>query len=125
MDASIVQDAPATNPDLKPNHDNTTAKLADQGCFWIGVQRKKMSYGTIAMGQQYVQYMIPAEKRYPYPVIMVHGGGGQGCHMMGIGGRPGWVHYFVQAGYSVYLARPAQLRPFALSSGRAGPQPLA
>jgi pimeloyl-ACP methyl ester carboxylesterase len=22
--------------------------------------------------------------------------------MMGIGGRPGWVHYFVQAGYSVY-----------------------
>ena len=74
----------------------------------MGVQRKKMSYGTIAMGQMYVQYMIPAEKRYPYPVIMVHGGGGQGTHMMGIGGRPGWVHYFVQAGYSVYwLDRPS------------------
>jgi pimeloyl-ACP methyl ester carboxylesterase len=39
---------------------------------------------------------------------MVHGGGGQGTHMMGIGGRPGWVHYFVQAGYSVYwLDRPS------------------
>ena len=24
----------------------------------------------------------------------VHGGGGQGTHMMGIGGRPGWVHYW-------------------------------
>jgi pimeloyl-ACP methyl ester carboxylesterase len=68
----------------------------------VGVQRKQMSYGTIALGQMYVQYMIPAVRRYPYPVVMVHGGGGQGCHMMGIGGRPGWVHYFVQAGYSVY-----------------------
>jgi hypothetical protein len=38
----------------------------------------------------------------------MHGGGGQGTHMMGIGGRPGWVHYFVQAGYSVYwLDRPS------------------
>jgi pimeloyl-ACP methyl ester carboxylesterase len=90
------------------NRENTSLKLADQGCFWVGVQRKKMSYGTIALGQQYVQYMIPAEKRYPYPVVMVHGGGGQGTHMMGIGGRPGWVHYFVQAGYSVYwLDRPS------------------
>ena len=39
---------------------------------------------------------------------MTHGGGGQGTHMMGIGGRPGWVHYFVQAGYAVYwLDRPS------------------
>ena len=94
--------------DANRNRDNTALKLADQGGFWVGVQRKKMSYGTIAMGQMYVQYMIPEEKRYPYPVIMVHGGGGQGTHMMGIGGRPGWVHYFVQAGYSVYwLDRPS------------------
>jgi pimeloyl-ACP methyl ester carboxylesterase len=108
MDESIAKDTPATSPDPNPNRDNTALKLADQGCFWVGVQRKQMSYGAIAMGQQYVQYMIPAEKRYPYPVIMMHGGGGQGTHMMGIGGRPGWVHYFVQAGYSVYwLDRPS------------------
>jgi pimeloyl-ACP methyl ester carboxylesterase len=94
--------------DPKPNRESTALKLADQGCFWVGVQRKTMPYGTIAQGQMYVQYMIPAEKRYQYPVIMVHGGGGQGTHMMGIGGRPGWVHYFVQAGYSVYwLDRPS------------------
>lgn len=105
---AIEGDAPAKSQDAHPNRDNTALKLADQGCFWVGVQRKKMSYGTIAMGQMYVQYMIPAEKRYPYPVVMVHGGGGQGTHMMGIGGRPGWVHYFVQAGYSVYwLDRPS------------------
>ncbi len=88
--------------DAHPNHESTALKLADQGCFWVGVQRKKMSYGTIPMGQTYVQYMIPAERKHPYPVVMVHGGGGQGMHMMGIGGRPGWVHYFVQAGYAVY-----------------------
>jgi pimeloyl-ACP methyl ester carboxylesterase len=46
--------------------------------------------------------MSPAERRHQYPVIMVHGGGGQGMHMMGIGRRPGWVHYFTQAGYAVY-----------------------
>jgi pimeloyl-ACP methyl ester carboxylesterase len=98
--------APAV--EVKPNRESTALKLADQGCFWIGVQRKSMPYGTIAQGQMYVQYMIPAEKRYQYPIIMVHGGGGQGTHMMGIGGRPGWVHYFVQAGYSVYwLDRPS------------------
>jgi len=99
---------PAPAADVKPNRESTALKLADQGCFWVGVQRKSMPYGTIAQGQMYVQYMIPAEKRYQYPVVMVHGGGGQGTHMMGIGGRPGWVHYFVQAGYSVYwLDRPS------------------
>jgi len=99
---------PAPAVEVKPNRESTALKLADQGCFWVGVQRKPMPYGTIAQGQMYVQYMIPAEKRYQYPVVMVHGGGGQGCHMMGIGGRPGWVHYFVQAGYGVYwLDRPS------------------
>lgn len=97
-----VNEPAATGVDPNRNVESTAVKLADQGCFWVGIQRKQTSYGTIALGQMYVQYMIPAEKRYPYPVVMVHGGGGQGTHMMGIGGRPGWVHYFVQAGYSVY-----------------------
>ncbi|HJT89522.1 MAG TPA: hypothetical protein VJ732_16750 [Bryobacteraceae bacterium] len=109
LESAINQGAPAVVvADPHPNKESTALRLADQGCFWIGTQRKPMSYGTIALGQMYVQYMIPAEKRYPYPVVMVHGGGGQGTHMMGIGGRPGWVHYFVQAGYSVYwLDRPS------------------
>jgi alpha-beta hydrolase superfamily lysophospholipase len=98
--------APA--PDPHPNTESTGFKLADQGCFWVGVQRKTMPYGIIAQGQMYVQYMIPTELKHPYPVVMTHGGGGQGCHMMGIGRRPGFVHYFVQAGYAVYwLDRPS------------------
>ncbi len=110
MDSSITKAPSPTTTGADPNRntESTALQLADQGCFWVGVQRKPMSYGTIALGQMYVQYMIPAQKRHPYPVVMVHGGGGQGTHMMGIGGRPGWVHYFVQAGYSVYwLDRPS------------------
>jgi len=83
-------------------------RLADQGGFFVGIRRMQMPYGTIPQGQMFVQYMIPAEQRYPYPIVMVHGGGGQGTHMMGLGRRPGWVHYFVQAGYAVYwLDRPS------------------
>jgi pimeloyl-ACP methyl ester carboxylesterase len=105
IDANVTKGAPAViTPGIDPsrNTESTALKLADQGCFWVDVQRKKMPYGDIAQGQYFVQYMIPAEKRHRYPVVMVHGGGGQGTHMMGIGGRPGWVHYFVQNGYSVY-----------------------
>ena len=104
METAVPEGAPGarTTPDPHPNRESTALELADQGCFWVGVERKPMPYGTIALGQMFVQYMIPAKPRYPYPVVMVHGGGGQGTHMMGIGGRPGWVHYFVQAGYRVY-----------------------
>jgi pimeloyl-ACP methyl ester carboxylesterase len=111
VEASATGNAPAVvarGVDPNRNRESTALKLADQGGFWVGVGRKQMSYGAIAQGQMFVQYMIPAEKRYPYPVIMVHGGGAQGTHMMGLGRRPGWVHYFVQAGYSVYwLDRPS------------------
>lgn len=101
-------EAPVAAADPHPNRESTGLRLADQGCFWVGIKPKQMPYGTIAQGQMFVQYMIPEKKTHPLPVVMVHGGGGQGTHMMGIGGRPGWVHYFVQAGYSVYwLDRPS------------------
>jgi pimeloyl-ACP methyl ester carboxylesterase len=82
----------------------TALKLADMGFFWVGTERKKMPYGTIQAGQMYVQYLIPAQVRHPYPVVLVHGGGGQMLHYMGLGdGRAGWAHYYAQAGYKVYL----------------------
>jgi pimeloyl-ACP methyl ester carboxylesterase len=94
--------------DPSRNTESTAVRLAGQGGFFVGIGRKEMPYGTIPQGQMFVQYMIPAEQRYPYPVVMVHGGGGQGTHMMGLGRRPGWVHYFVQSGYAVYwLDRPS------------------
>jgi pimeloyl-ACP methyl ester carboxylesterase len=84
--------------------DSLAVKLADTGIFWVGTgNRKKMPYGTIHVGQMFVQYFEPAELRHPLPVILVHGGGGQMVHYMGLGGMSGWAHHFIQSGYKVYL----------------------
>ncbi len=103
-----VSGANPVTPSAVSSTDSTAVKLADQGYFWTGVERKKMPYGTIATGQMYVQYFVPAEVRYPNPIVLIHGGGGQATHMMGVGRRPGWLHYFIQEGYRVYMVdRPA------------------
>jgi pimeloyl-ACP methyl ester carboxylesterase len=91
-------------PQNRRNGDTLALKLADQGMFWVGTgNTKKMPYGTIHVAPMYVQYFEPAEQRYPLPVVLVHGGGGQMVHYMGLGGMSGWAHHFVQAGYKVYL----------------------
>jgi pimeloyl-ACP methyl ester carboxylesterase len=97
--------AGAKAPVEKPRNPQAVAlKLADQGYFWTGIEQKQMPYGNIIAGQMFVQYLTPAEMKHPYPVVLVHGGGGQGTHYMGLGeGQPGWVHYYLQEGYKVYL----------------------
>jgi pimeloyl-ACP methyl ester carboxylesterase len=93
----------------KPRVSETTLNLSGMGFFWVGTERKKMPYGTIQVGQMYVQYLTPAQVRHPYPVVLVHGGGGQMLHYMGLGAgvtgdaQAGWAHYYAQAGYKVYL----------------------
>jgi pimeloyl-ACP methyl ester carboxylesterase len=118
-------DTPVRPQPVPAATDSTAMKLADQGYFWTGVQRRRMPYGTIATGQLFAQYWIPQRVRYRYPIVLIHGGGGQGTHMMGVGGRPGWVHYFVQEGYRVYnVDRPAWGRspyhPDAFDAGHLG-----
>jgi pimeloyl-ACP methyl ester carboxylesterase len=81
----------------------TGMKLADYGYFWVGTEHKAMDYGTILAGQMYVQEMVPQEVRFPVPVVLVHGGGGSMLHSMGLGGNAGWAHYYLQAGFRVYL----------------------
>jgi pimeloyl-ACP methyl ester carboxylesterase len=87
----------------RQGNDSLALKLADTGIFWAGTEKKKMPYGTIHVGQMFVQYLEPAVQRHPLPVLLVHGGGGQSVHYMGLGGASGWAHHFVQAGYKVYL----------------------
>jgi pimeloyl-ACP methyl ester carboxylesterase len=99
MDKSVTGRAPA----IKRGSESTALKLADSNYFWIGAEGKKMPYGTIVAGQMYVQYLIPEVVRQPLPIVLVHGGGGQMTHYMGIDGNAGWAHYYVQAGYKVYL----------------------
>jgi pimeloyl-ACP methyl ester carboxylesterase len=78
-------------------------KLANAGYFWVGADIQKRDYGTVVVGQMYVQYLIPEQVRHALPVVLVHGGGGQMTHYMGLDGNAGWAHYYAQAGYQVYL----------------------
>src|SRR3712207_1539584 len=78
--------------------------IAEQGVFWVGVERVQRRYGLAAAGQMFVQYQIPAERRHPWPLVMVHGGGGQGTDYLGTpDGRPGWATSFLRRGWAVYV----------------------
>ena len=90
------------------------SNLAEWSYFWLGVERVALARGTVHNGMHmYVEYAVPTQVRHRYPVVLVHGGGGQGLDWMGTpDGRPGWATYLLQQGYAVYvLDRPAQGRP--------------
>src|SRR5579862_7996003 len=67
--------------------------LAEWSYFWIGVERAELARGAVVNGRQmYVEFMAPARLTHPYPVVMVHGGGGQGTDWLQTpDGRPGWA----------------------------------
>jgi pimeloyl-ACP methyl ester carboxylesterase len=113
MNKNITAKAPAVSAPHTAKADSTAMKLSDQGYFWVGLEQKKVDYGTILVGPMYAQYLIPERVRHPYSVVLVHGGGGQGTHYMGLGdGQSGWAHYFVQAGFKTYVVdRPGHGRP--------------
>lgn len=78
--------------------------LEDQGAFWVGVERVATPHGTVAAGGSCVQYQIPAERRHRWPLVMVHGGGGQGLEFLATpDGRPGWATWFLRRGHAVYV----------------------
>src|SRR5216117_1641097 len=90
--------------------------LAEWSYFWVGVEQAHLARGTTANGKQmYVEYWIPSLVRHPLPIVLVHGGGGQGLDWMGTpDGRPGWVTHLLQEGFKVYVVdRPGHGRsPF-------------
>ena len=100
LDKNVRGTAPAIR---KRGTESTAMKLSNMGYFWVGAEIQKRDYGTIVAGQMYVQYLIPEQIRHPLPVVLVHGGGGQMTHYMGLYGNAGWAHYYLQAGYQLYL----------------------
>ena len=88
--------------------------LRDQGFFWVGARPKPAAdgKGTVIEGQMYVGFQLVAKKQHPYPLVLVHGGGGQSTDYMGTpDGRDGWLDYFLAAGFDVYFVdRPAHGR---------------
>jgi pimeloyl-ACP methyl ester carboxylesterase len=90
--------------------------VAEWSYMWVNVHRAETARGAFVGGQQmYVEYMIPSRVRHPFPIVLVHGGGGQGTDWMGTpDGRPGWFQHLVAEGYRVYVVdRPGHGRsPF-------------
>lgn len=109
--------------------------LRDQGFFWVGARPTqaeipgpggKSAPGTVIRDQMYVGFQLPAEKRHRYPLVLVHGGGGQATDWMGTpDGRDGWLDYFLAAGFDVYFVdRPGLGRsPDTGGYGPTGPLP--
>ena len=78
--------------------------LARHGWFWTGIEPIRTEAGPAVRGQTYVEYWIPGDLRHRLPIVMVHGGGGQGLDYLGdLTGGEGWVHWFVRRGYAVYV----------------------
>lgn len=88
--------------------------LRDQGFFWVGARPTKVASGLIGFGppgpgtaiegQMYVGFQLVAKRRHPYPLVLIHGGGGQATDWMGTSdGRDGWLDYFLAAGFDVYF----------------------
>jgi pimeloyl-ACP methyl ester carboxylesterase len=52
----------------------------------------------------FVYWEAPVEVTKPYPIVLIHGGGGQGLDYLGTpDGRPGWSTLLVEQGWVVYV----------------------
>jgi len=78
--------------------------LAREGYFFVGGRQVARGQETVHVDHMYVEYQIPAKLLHPYPLVMVHGGGGTGVTYQGTpDDREGWQEFFVRAGYAVYV----------------------
>jgi hypothetical protein len=78
--------------------------LASASYFFVGGKIDSAAEGSPMVGHIYVEYMIPARRSHPYPIVMVHGGSQTGTNFTGTpDGREGWAQYFVRRGYAVYV----------------------
>ena len=96
----VARPAPPMPPGWRrrpPRRRRVPLDVAEWSYMWVNVKRADTARGSFVGGQQmYVEYMVPAQVRQPFPIVLVHGGGGQGTDWMGTpDGRPGWFQYLV------------------------------
>src|SRR5664279_4341782 len=75
--------------------------IAEWSYHWYGVEHALLARGTVCNGMQmYVERWIPTQVRHPYPVVLIHGGFGQGSDWFSTpDGRRGWATLFLEQGY--------------------------
>lgn len=86
-----------------------------RGYFWVPGDIVESEFGLLQSGPMFVQWEAPEQVTRRNPVVLVHGGGGQGTDWLTtVDGRPGWADHFLAAGFPVYVVdRPGHGRsPF-------------
>ena len=80
-------------------------EIRDIGAKFVGYTTKNADNGSLdVLNPLFVQYMLPERRRHDYPIVFIHGGGGQGTDWLETpDGRDGWVDYFVADGWDVYV----------------------
>ena len=79
--------------------------LRDFGSRYVGYTTEAADNGSVNVDNpMFVQYLLPADRQHRYPIVMIHGGGGQGTDWLETpDGRDGWADYFVADGWDVYV----------------------
>jgi pimeloyl-ACP methyl ester carboxylesterase len=93
--------------------------LRDVGSRFVGYTTQAQDNGSVnVINAMFVQYFLPARSRHDLPIVLIHGGGGQGTDWLETpDGRDGWVDYFVADGWDVYVVdRPGHGRSQSNSS---------
>ena len=101
---------PASEPAVLPTEfEHYPLRTTRRGHFWISGERIQVDGGTVQRAPLYVEWEAPEQITRPYPLVLIHGGGGQLTDWRGTpDGRPGWMDRFVDDGYLVYVVdRPA------------------
>jgi len=108
MDDFAPNVSEATHPLLR-TPESAPLALAAIDSFYVGGERCPFvnaagDQDEQIVGAMYVQHMVPAERRFPIPVVFIHGG----CHT-GVtwettpDGREGWALLFVRGGFETYV----------------------
>lgn len=97
---------PSGTPENLPAPHETPRPLitSRRGQVWIPGEVVETSGGTVQRGPLYAEWEAPEEVRFPWPIVLIHGGGGQGTDWMSTpDGRPGWATRLVESGFVVYV----------------------
>ena len=78
--------------------------IARQGYLFAGGKYATVNGARVMSGQLYAEFQIPARRRSPWPIVMIHGGNQSGTNFTGTpDGREGWAQFFLRRGYAVYV----------------------
>ncbi len=106
--------------------ENSVPVLSRRGHFWVGAEPDPAT--GVQRGPMYVYWEAAVEVRHRYPIVLIHGGGGQGLDFLATpDGRPGWATLLVEQGWVVYVVdRPGHGRsPYTPALGEmAAPLPI-